>query len=157
MTSTQQMCRKKITTPKIVWLYLLQYFTVTALETLYTSKWISWNFVCFFSFHVSFEFHISCYNTDMCAVLHTHNMHVIGFGFLLFFFVCLSCLLTLLNKKNFCYRNANSANGSANDFRNLAEIVYDLFKPAAHADCLAFGMRNKYDDDDEKKNFWFFF
>lgn len=64
----------------------------------------------------------------------------------------------LLNKKNFCYRNANSANGSANDFRNLAEIVYDLFKPAAHTDCLAFGMRNKYDDDsdDEKKISEFF-
>lgn len=64
----------------------------------------------------------------------------------------------LLNKKNFCYRNANSANGSANDFRNLAEIVHDLFKPAAHTDCLAFGMRNKYDDDsdDEKKISEFF-
>lgn len=55
-------------------------------------------------------------------------------------------------KNNFCYRNANSANGSANDFRNLVEIVYDLLKPTAHADCLAFGMCMCDDDgDDEKK------
>lgn len=90
----------------------------------------------------------------MCSTTYTqHACHWIRFSS--FFVVWLSCLSMLLNKKNFCYRNANSANGSANDFRNLAEIVYDLFKPAAHTDCLAFGMRNKYDDDsdDEKKIF----
>lgn len=32
----------------------------------------------------------------------------------------------------------------------ISEIQSKLFKHAAHADCLAFGMCNKYDD--EKKN-----
>lgn len=89
----------------------------------------------------------------MCSTTYTqHACHWIRFSS---FRRLVVMSLNVVEQKNFCYRNANSANGSANDFRNLAEIVYDLFKPAAHTDCLAFGMRNKYDDDsdDEKKIF----
>lgn len=62
-------------------------------------------------------------------------MHVIEVFFrLLSFFIWVSFDVV----KKICYQNSNSANGSANDFRNLVKIVYGLFKPTAHADYFVF-------------------
>lgn len=65
-----------------------------------------------------------------------HTQHACHWGFFstsLFFY-----LGVFWRCKKICYQNSNSANGSANDFRNLVKIVYGLFKPTAHADCFVF-------------------